>query len=225
MSNIYVKSFAGIAAVVAGMAALVFLPAWTVDYWQAWVFLAVYGVAGAVIMAYLARRDPKLLERRMSGGPWAETRTSQRVIMSAASLGFVALLVLPALDHRFGWSSVPAYASIAADVLVVIGLWIVLRVFRENTYTASTIQVADEQRVISTGPYALVRHPMYSGSLLYIAAMPVALGSWWALLVLVPLLPVMVWRILDEEGFLANDLTGYAEYTRNVRYRLVPHVW
>lgn len=225
MSNVYLKSFTGIAAVLAGMAALVFLPAWTVDYWQAWVFLAVYGVAGIVIMAYLARRDPKLLERRMSGGPWAETRTSQRVIMSVASLGFVALLVVPALDHRFGWSSMPAYVSIAADVLVVVGLWIVFRVFRENTFTASTIQVAEEQQVVSTGPYAVVRHPMYTGSLLYIAAMPVALGSWWALLALVPLLPVMVWRILDEEGLLRHNLAGYAEYAQRVRYRLVPHVW
>jgi protein-S-isoprenylcysteine O-methyltransferase Ste14 len=178
-----------------------------------------------VVVVYLTSRDPALLKRRMSAGPLAETRMSQRIIMSVASLGFVALLVVPGLDHRFGWSSVPGYVSIVADVLAAIGLLFILLVFREKTFTSATVEVGQDQKVISTGPYAVVRHPMYSGSFLYLVAMPVALDSWWALVVIVPLIPIFVWRIFDEERFLKHDLAGYAEYAGRVRYRLLPHVW
>ena len=225
MSNLLVKSVVSLVALLACMAAFVLVPAWTIDYWQAWAFLAVYGASGAVMLGYLVVRDPKLAERRMSGGPTAETRTSQRIIMTIASLGWVSMLVVPGFDHRLGWSSVPGYLSIAADVLVVIGMAIVLRVFKENTFTSSTIEVEEDHRVVSTGPYAIVRHPMYSGFLLNVVAMPIALGSWWGLLPLVAVSPVMVWRILDEEGLLTKGLMGYAEYSQQVTYRLVPHVW
>lgn len=225
MSNVSVRSFGAVALVLAGMGALVFLPAWTLHYWQAWTFLAVVAASWLVIMVYLIRRDRALLERRMSGGPQAETRMSQQIIMSVASLAFCALLVVPGLDHRFGWSSVPAYASIAADVLAAVGFLTILLVFRENTFTSSTIEVAQDHEVVSTGPYAVVRHPMYSGSLLYLVAMPIALGSWWALVAILPLIPIIVWRIFDEEGLLKQSLTGYTEYALTVRYRLLPHVW
>jgi protein-S-isoprenylcysteine O-methyltransferase Ste14 len=225
MGNVYLKSFGSVVLVLAGMAALVLLPAWTLDYWQAWAFLGVVAVSWLAIMVYLVGWDRSLLERRMSGGPQAETRPSQRIIMSAASLGFCALLVIPGLDHRFGWSSVPASVSVAADVVAAAGWLVILLVFRENSFTSATIEVARDQQVISTGPYAIVRHPMYSGSLLYFVAMPVALGSWWALLVFVPLVPVVLWRIFDEEGLLKRELGGYGDYTRRVRFRLLPHVW
>jgi protein-S-isoprenylcysteine O-methyltransferase Ste14 len=225
MKTIYARALGGLLSVVIGMGALAFLPAWTFDYWQAWAFLAVFGVSGFVIMLYLVNRDPKLLERRMSAGPAAEKRTRQRIIMSIASMGFVALLVLPALDHRFAWSSVPPAASIAADVLVAIGWLVIFVVFRENSFTSATIEVAPDQTVISTGPYAIVRHPMYSGSILYMVSMPIALGSWWGLLVFVPLIPILVWRLFDEEGFLEKNLSGYTEYSQRVRYRLIPLVW
>jgi protein-S-isoprenylcysteine O-methyltransferase Ste14 len=225
MSNVYLRSFGSVVLVLALMGALVFLPAWTLRYWQAWAFLAVCGVAWVMIIGDLVRRDRALLERRMAGGPTAETRASQRIIMSITSLGFCALLVVPGFDHRFGWSTVPAAVSIAADAVALAGWLVILLVFRENTFTASTIEVAKDQRVISTGPYAIVRHPMYSGSLLYVVAMPVALGSWWALLAIVPVLPFFVWRIFDEEGLLTRDLAGYPQYAGRVRYRLLPHVW
>jgi protein-S-isoprenylcysteine O-methyltransferase Ste14 len=225
MNNLKTKAFGGVLAVLIAMGVLLFLAAGTLNYWQAWVFLAVFGVAGLAIIVYLMKEDPQLLERRMSGGPTAEKRISQKIIMSISSLGFAALLVVPGLDHRFGWSSVPPYVIITGDVLFVVGWIIIFFVFKENTFTSSTIEVAADQHVISTGPYAIVRHPMYSGSLLYMLAMPIALGSWWGLLVILLMMPVNLWRIFDEENLLKKDLAGYTQYTQKVRYRLVPYLW
>src|SRR5690349_18151172 len=144
------------------MAALLFAPPWTLDWWQAWLFLAVYFGGSIALMLDLAKRDPSLLERRMKGGPWAEERLSQKIIMTFASLGFVGLLVIPALDRRFGWSQASTLVVLAGNALVLIGGTSVWRVFRENSFTSARIEVASDQRVISTGPYAHVRHPMYA---------------------------------------------------------------
>jgi len=145
--------------------------------------------------------------------------------MSAASIGFAAILIVPALDHRWHWSAVPPYAVIAGNVLIVLGWTIILFVFRENTFTSATIEVVADQRVVSTGPYAVVRHPMYSGSLLYFLGIPIALGSWWGLLVGILMMPVFVFRLFDEEKLLARNLPGYSEYMDRLKYRLVPFVW
>lgn len=207
------------------MAALLFVPAGTLDCWQAFVFLAVFMVSSAAITVYLAIRDPKLLERRMHAGPTAEKQTSQKIIMVFAVLGFIALLVVPALDRRFMWSPVPPYVSVTGDLLVALGFLLVYFVIRENSYAASTIQVAEGQTVVSTGPYAVVRHPMYGGVLPLLIGTPLGLGSWCGLSALVLFIPVLIWRLLDEERFLHRNLPGYTEYTRKVRYRLVPFVW
>ncbi len=225
MNNLKTKAFGGLLLVLIVMGALLFLAAGTLNYWQAWAFLAVFGASGLVIIVYLMKKDPKLLERRMSAGPTAEQRTSQKIIMPIASLGFVALFVFPAIDHRFGWSSVPPYAAIAGDVLVALGWMIIFFVFQENTFTSATIEVAADQKVIATGPYAIVRHPMYSGSLLYLLGMPIALGSWWGLFVILLMMPTGLWRLFDEEKFLNKNLAGYTEYAQKVRYRLVPYLW
>jgi protein-S-isoprenylcysteine O-methyltransferase Ste14 len=210
---------------VIALAALLLIPAWTLDYWQAWVFIVVFVAATNVIGVYLAVKDPALLERRKQIGPKAEQRIAQRIIISLGIVGSLGVMVFSALDHRFGWSSVPPYVSVAGDVLVALGLFVDLLVFRENSYGASNIQVAEGQKVISTGPYAIVRHPMYAGVLIMMAGTPLALGSWWGLLLVVALTPVLIWRILDEEKVLRRELPGYAEYTKDVRYRLVPYVW
>lgn len=207
------------------MAALLFVPAGTLDYWQAFVFMASFVGASAAITVYLAIRDPKLLERRMHAGPTAEKQTSQKIIMVFAVLGFIALLVVPALDRRFMWSPVPPYVSVTGDLLVALGFLLVYFVIRENSYAASTIQVAEGQTVVSTGPYAVVRHPMYGGVLPLLIGTPLGLGSWCGLSALVLFIPVLIWRLLDEERFLHRNLPGYTEYTRKVRYRLVPFVW
>jgi protein-S-isoprenylcysteine O-methyltransferase Ste14 len=204
---------------------VLFVSAWTFNYWQAWVFLSVFGLSSLAVTVYLMKNDPKLLERRMHGGPTAEKELSQKIIMSAASIGFAAILIVPALDHRWHWSAVPPYAVIAGNILIVLGWTIILFVFRENTFTSATIEVAADQRVVSTGPYAVVRHPMYSGSLLYFLGIPIALGSWWGLLVGILMMPVFVLRPFDEEKLLARNLPGYSEYMDRVKYRLVPFVW
>jgi protein-S-isoprenylcysteine O-methyltransferase Ste14 len=201
---------------------LIFLSAGTLHYWQGWTFLATFTICSTVLTVYMALYDEKLLERRLRAGPRAESETSQKIIMVLVLLGFVALLVVPVLDHRFGWSPVPLYVSIIGDGLVALGYLFILFVLRENSYAASTIQIADDQRVISTGPYALVRHPMYAAALLLVIGMPLALGSWYGLFGILILLPVLTWRLLDEERFLTRNLKGYAEYTSNVRWRLIP---
>jgi protein-S-isoprenylcysteine O-methyltransferase Ste14 len=225
MKNLDIKAFGSLLALTLVMALLLFATAGTVSYWQAWAFLAVYVTASVAITLYLRRHDPALLERRMRGGPTAEKSAAQRFIMLLASSGFIGLLVVPALDRRFGWSQMPEAISLAGDAAVALGWLAIFRVFKENTYTSATIEIADDQKVITTGPYGLVRHPMYSGAFIMLAGIPLALGSWWGCLVLIAILPAVIWRLLDEENFLALNLPGYTAYQQTTRYRLIPGVW
>jgi len=225
MDTLQRKAFAGLLILFLVMAALLFLAAGTIRYWQGWAYLAVFFGASFLITLYLAKNDPALLKRRLSAGPWAEKEQAQKIIMAFTSIGFVALIVVPALDFRFGWSAVPLPIVAAGDVLVAIGYAIIFLVYKENTFTSATIEVAKDQRVISTGPYALVRHPMYAGGVLYLLGTPLALGSWWGLVPFAATLPFLIWRLFDEEAFLARNLPGYAEYRNKVRFRLMPGVW
>jgi protein-S-isoprenylcysteine O-methyltransferase Ste14 len=225
MKNFYIRGILANLLTFAILLAFLFIPAGTLSYWQAWVFLAVFAVSSQALGIYFLMHDRKLVERRMKIGPVAEQRPAQKIISSLFMLGFLAFLVLPAMAHRFGWSPVAPGLSIFADAIVVLSFGLFFLVMKSNSYAASTIQVEEGQPVVSTGPYAYVRHPMYSGALLLLAAMPLALGSWVSVLLVVPFLPVLVWRILDEEEFLRKRLPGYAEYMRQVRYRLVPQVW
>jgi protein-S-isoprenylcysteine O-methyltransferase Ste14 len=225
MDRLQRKAFRGLLILFLMMAALLFVTAGTIRYWQAWIYLAVFFGASFLITLYLAKYDPALLKRRLSGGPWAEKEQTQKIIMAFTSIGFLALIVTPALDFRFGWSAVPLPIVAAGNVLVVIGYAIIFLVYKENTFTSATIEVAKDQRVISTGPYALVRHPMYAGGLLYLLGTPLALGSWWGLAAFAATLPFLIWRLVDEEAFLVKNLPGYAEYRENMRFRLMPGVW
>lgn len=207
------------------MALLLFLPAATLHYWQAWVYLVIFVGASWLTTVYLERNDPALLERRMRGGPTAEKEPRQKVIMLGASLGFIALLVVPALDRRFGWSVVPVWLVVGGDILTAVGFYLIFRVYRVNTFTAATIQVTPDQHVVSMGPYAIVRHPMYASASLYVIGTPLALGSYWGLLAAGAMLPFLIWRLLDEERLLARSLSGYTEYQKKVPYRLVPRIW
>jgi protein-S-isoprenylcysteine O-methyltransferase Ste14 len=225
MNALHQKAIGGLLSLVLVMAALLFITAGTLDYWQAWTFMAVYFVASVAITLYLMKNDPELLRRRMSGGPGAEKEPTQKIIMSFASVGFIGLLVIPALDHRLAWSHMPLYVALAGDVFVVLGWIAIFFVFRENSYSSATIELAPDQKVISTGLYGWVRHPMYAGGLVMLLGMPLALGSWWGVLVFIAIIPALIWRLLDEEKFLARNLPGYVEYQSRVRYRLLPLVW
>jgi protein-S-isoprenylcysteine O-methyltransferase Ste14 len=219
------KTVFGLVAVLAVMAAMIFIPARTFNYWQAWLFLCVYAICNVLVVAYLWKTDQALLKRRMSGGPFAEGNPAQKIVMSLASLGFIALLIVPALDHRLRWSNAPPAVAFFGDIIVVFGFYVATLIFRENTFAAATIQIADQQRVVSTGPYAIVRHPMYAGGLVLLAGIPLALGSYWGLVVIAGLIPVIIWRLHDEETFLSENLTGYNAYRSKVRWRLIPGIF
>jgi protein-S-isoprenylcysteine O-methyltransferase Ste14 len=219
------KAFGGLLFMLLVMAALLFLPAWTLRYWQAWTFLAVFGASAVAITVYLLKRDPKLLERRVHAGPTAEKETSQKIIQTIASIGFAGLLVVSALDHRFAWTPLPPQISFAGDALVAFGFLIVFLVYKENTFASATIELAPEQKVISTGLYKLVRHPMYMGAFFLLAGMPLSLGSLWGLFPIALMMPALIWRLLSEEKFLVKNLPGYSEYQNTVRHRLVPFIW
>lgn len=205
--------------------ALVFLPAGTFDYWEAWLFTAVFFACSLAITVYLAIVDPELLQSRMNAGPGAEKKPAQKIIVLFILLCLAAMPVVSALDHRFGWSHVPASVVLMGDALIVLSSVGFYFVFRANRFGAATIRVVEGQRVASTGPYRFVRHPMYSFALIMTAGIPPALGSWWGLVMLVPTCAVIVVRLLDEERFLTRNLPGYAEYMKRAPYRLVPFVW
>jgi protein-S-isoprenylcysteine O-methyltransferase Ste14 len=225
MTELSIRASAGLLQLLIALAVLIFVPSWTLDYWQAWVFIAVFFACTLAISLYLGKNDPKLLERRLKAGPGAEGEKSQKVIQAFAIISFIAIFIVSALDHRFGWSPVPQYVSVLGDILVALGLFFVFLVFRENSFTSGIIEVASEQKVITTGPYGVVRHPMYIGALVMLVGVPLALGSWWGLLAIIPMMLVIVLRLLDEEEFLAKNLAGYCEYQSKVRYRLLPLIW
>ncbi len=225
MRNLNAQAWLSLVVLAVVMGLLLFIPAGTIYYWQAWVYLLIFMGASLLTTRYLMKKDPALLNRRMRGGPTAEKRRAQKLIMLCISIGFIALLVVPAFDRRFRWSAMPLSSVIVGDVLVAIGFYFIFLVYKENTFTSATIEVAEDQRVISTGPYAIVRHPMYASALLYLVGTPLALGSFWGLLALVAIMPFLIWRLYDEESFLARNLSGYTEYQKKVRHRLIPFIW
>jgi protein-S-isoprenylcysteine O-methyltransferase Ste14 len=202
-----------------------FWPAGTFDYWQAWVFIAAFMIATMGPSLYMAVKMPEALQRRMRAGPFAETRLLQKVIIVGTILAVVAVLVISAFDHRFGWSTVPTPVIVVGDVLVVVGLTIAQMVVIQNNYAGATITVEAGQKLVSTGLYGLVRHPMYFGTLIMMLGTPLALDSYWGLLAIAPALPVLAVRIDDEEKMLREELDGYDEYMAKVHYRLVPGLW
>ncbi len=204
---------------------LIFAPAGTLRFWQGWLFSMVFLASVVLLTFYFLKRDPHLIENRMMAGPAAEQQRSQKIIQAFTGTLAAVLVIVPGLDHRFHWSSVPAPIVILANALVILGFLIIFRVFEENSFAASTIKVEAEQRVISTGPYRLVRHPMYAGGALLLLATPLALGSLWGLPVAVAISLAIVVRLLDEERYLSVNLRGYDAYRREVRHRLIPMVW
>jgi protein-S-isoprenylcysteine O-methyltransferase Ste14 len=219
------KAVAGLAALAVLMWAALFVPAWTLNYWQAWIYWTTFVASISIISTYFFKKDLALIANRLKAGPISEKEKSQQITQVFVSIFFILLLLIPPLDHHFHWSTVPAYLVISADVFVVLGLGIVFLVFRENSFTSVVIEINQGQKVISTGPYGVVRHPMYSGALLMLFFTPLALGSFWGLLAFLPMLVVISFRLVKEEQFLERNLMGYEEYCHKTRYRLVPFIW
>lgn len=223
--NVRNKAWIALAWLPVIFGALLFVPAGTLHYWQGWLFLVVFFVGSSLITIGIMKHDPALLQRRMKAGPTAEKRPAQKLIMLLMTALFVTMFILSGIDHRLGWSDLPAPAVLVGDGLVALSYSIFYWVMRENSFASSTIELAEGQKVISTGPYRIVRHPMYVGGLILLLAIPLALGSAWALLLFLPAIPILIWRIVDEERFLDTHLEGYSDYCGRVKYRLVPKIY
>ena len=211
-----------ISFVVIGLA--LFLSAGTINYWQGWVYLAV-GAASSVPLTLHIIKDPILLENRTKAGPTAEQRPIQKIIVACSGIPAIAAFIVPGLDYRFGWSSAPSWLSIIGNILIVVSMWMVYRVFKENPHGSATVEITQDQEVISTGPYAIVRNPMYSSAAVYFIGMSLALGSYWGLIPAILTILGLVWRLFDEEKFLAHNLPGYLDYCAKVRWHLIPGVF
>jgi protein-S-isoprenylcysteine O-methyltransferase Ste14 len=219
------KSLIGLVELQAAMALLLFVPAGSLSFWEGWIYSILFSLAVITITLYFLKHDPRLIEGRLTAGPQAEQELSQKIIQAMAAVLFIAVLIVPALDYRFHWSHMPGALVVVGDFLLMLSFAMIFFVFRENSYAAGTIKVEAQQRVISTGPYRLVRHPMYSAALILFLATPLALASAWGLIVVIPLGAVLVARLENEERYLSAHLPGYDGYRQRVNYRLVPLVW
>ncbi|MFH1520708.1 MAG: isoprenylcysteine carboxylmethyltransferase family protein [Candidatus Micrarchaeota archaeon] len=199
-----------------------FVPAGTIDYWQAWVYLFILFVPAFFVSSYFLGRDPKFLERRMK---MKEKEIEQKLIVKLSGVIFLIGFLIPGFDRRFGWSSIPSEFVLVAEAFVVIGYILIFLVFKENHYASRTVEVEKGQKVIITGPYSIVRHPMYVGVLVMFLATPIALGSYFALPIFLLMIPLLVYRIFNEEKILLRDLAGYKKFCQKTRYRLIPFIW
>lgn len=218
LTSVLTRLFAGVVM----FALLFFLPEGTWNYWQAWMYIGVLIVPMLFVLAYFMKRDPELLERRMK---MREERGQQRRIIGISVLFFILGYLLPGFDIRYGWSNMPAWVSIAAAVVMFLSYLLVFRTMQVNSFLSRIIEVAENQKVIDTDVYGVVRHPMYVGMVVLYVVSPIVLGSWWAVIPALVIIPVIVFRILDEEKALEQELPGYVEYKQKVKYRLIPFVW
>jgi protein-S-isoprenylcysteine O-methyltransferase Ste14 len=225
LAALLARTIAGFGFLLLVMGLVVFGAAGTTGYWQGWAVIGVFAGCSGLITVWLWGHDKALLERRVKAGPGAESDPMQNIVQALAGIVFLATFAVPGLDHRLGWSKVPIAVVVAGDVLVALGFWVVFLVFRENSFTSGTIELAEGQTVIDTGPYAILRHPMYAGALLMFVSLPLAMGSWWGLAAAAGIAPILIWRLLLEEKFLLSNLAGYDAYRRRVTRRLIPLVW
>lgn len=204
------------------LGAVLFIPAGTINYWQAWVFLIILIAVAFFVVIYFFKRSPEFLERRIK---FKEKESTQSKIIAVADIIFFAGFIFAGLDFRFGWSHVPVWLVLFADLVVILGYIPVFLAFRENPFAARTVEIFPDHKLISTGPYAIIRHPMYAGIIPMFLAMPLALGSYWAVLFMLPVFAIIIARTLNEEEVLRRDLPGYGDYCKKVRWRLIPYIW
>jgi protein-S-isoprenylcysteine O-methyltransferase Ste14 len=225
MKSLFFRAVAGLIFLVIVIGLLIFFPARTLNFPAGWIYFLVFSVSITIISFYFLKNNPALVDSRTRVGPSAETEMSQKIIQSFSSFFFVALLALPGFDHRFGWSHVPFALVIFSNLMALLGFAGIFRVMLENSFLSSTIEVAEGQKVISTGPYAIVRHPMYSAAFVLLGFTPLALGSYWDLIFAVGIVTAIIFRLLDEEKYLSKNLPGYSEYMLKTKYRLLPGIW
>ena len=204
------------------MGLLFFLPAGTLKYWEGWIYMIVIAVPMTFFGVYMFKHNPKFLERRMKV---KEKRDKQKLIVKLGIIPFLFTFMLPGFDRRFSWSDVSTPVTIVGLAVALLGYLSILYVFRTNTFASRVVEVEDEQKVITTGPYARVRHPMYSSIMILYLFTPLALGSYWAVIPALFILPVLIARIIDEEKELLDNLEGYREYMQKVKHRLLPGIW
>ena len=224
-SELIWNSFSGLVFLICIMGTLLFMPYGGFNYNLAWVYLIGFTVSVVWITFYLFLYDKHLLKSRLAAGPVAETRTTQKVIQSIASLSFIGIYLISAFDYKNKWSNVPLEFSYIADVFCALAFILLFYVFKQNTFLSATIEVQKKQQVISTGLYGIVRHPMYTGAFVLLLFTPIALGSYYGLFLVLILMAVIVYRAIDEEKELKQNLTGYNEYCTKVKYRFIPFVF
>lgn len=200
----------------------ILVPAGTINYWQVYVYIAVLVVPVIFVLFYFLQNDPIFLERRTRA---KEKEKVQIIIQIVFTFILLSGFVIPGFDKRFGWSDIPIYIVIVADIVILFGYLIIFFVFKQNSYASRVVEVEKSQKVISTGLYGFVRHPMYIGVIIMFIPTPVALGSYWGLIPMVTIPLAIVFRILNEEKVLCKDLPGYKEYCQKTRYRLIPFIW
>lgn len=220
-----IKSIAGMLFLLISMGAAIFLPFGSLKYSLAWIYLTIFFVLVLWITLYLFLFDKHLLKSKLAAGPVAEPTLAQKVIQSAAALAFLAIYILSGFDHRYHWSIVPPSISFFADGGCAGAFVFLFYVFKQNTYLSATIEVQEQQQVITTGLYAIVRHPMYTGAIALMLFTPLALGSLWGLAPSIILAILIGIRAIDEERQLSADLAGYKEYSTKVKYRLIPYIF
>lgn len=223
--SLYLKSLLGLAELLGVITFVLFIPSWSFNFWQAWSYLVTFAVSCILITLYFIKNDPKLIERRLHAGPTAEKEKNQRAIQAIASILFLSLYMIASLDHRFHWSNVSNRVVWFSQIILLLGFEIIFLSFKENSFASSIIELNENQRVISTGPYKIVRHPMYLGATLLILVSAPALGSWWAIIPGILLIVTIAIRLTAEEHFLMTNLPDYTSYQQKVRYRLIPGVW
>ena len=204
------------------IAATFLISSGSLGYWQGWLYCITVFIPAFFVLTYFFKRSPEFLERRMK---FKEKEVKQKTIIKTAFIFFILGFLIPGLDYRFGWSAVPLWLVLVSDGVVLLSYFLVFLAFRENIFAGRTVEVFKGQKVIDTGPYAIVRHPMYAGVLPMYLFTPIALGSFWAIIFFLPVFPILILRILNEEEVLRQGLPGYTEYCKKVRYRLLPYVW
>ncbi|MBT8147891.1 MAG: isoprenylcysteine carboxylmethyltransferase family protein [Gammaproteobacteria bacterium] len=222
MAGLKTRIFARFLALPIVIGLLLLLPAGTFDFWQVYVYVGMILILVFAATSYFLKHDPELVERRLRS---REKQDTQKAVMLGMTVIVILMYVIPGLDRRFGWSDVPTVVVLLADFLVAAGYLFIAFVMKTNSYASRIVEVEEGQQVIKTGPYAVVRHPMYTGAVFMYLASPVALGSWWGIVPAIIMPLILIPRILNEERVLRDELTGYSEYCTEVRWRLLPYVW